>query len=82
MTDVFVSITMALLLFPLFLIISFLIKIDSNGPVFYLQERVGEKTKSLTRLIKFRSMLNNAEEESGPIWAEISMTVASRELEK
>ena len=69
MTDLLVSITMVLLLFPLFIIIFFLIKFDSNGPVFYLQERVG-KNKKPYRLIKFRSMRNNAEEESGPVWAE------------
>ena len=69
MTDVLVSITLALLLLPLTLITSFLIKVDSNGPVFYLQERVGENKKPY-RLIKFRSMRHNAEEKSGPVWAE------------
>ena len=69
MTDILASFTLFLLLFPLLLVVSFLIKIDSNGPVFYLQERVG-KNKKPYRLIKFRSMRHNAEEESGPVWAE------------
>lgn len=42
-------------LFPFFLLIGLLIKLDSAGPVFYLQERVGEKGK-LFNLFKFRTM--------------------------
>jgi sugar transferase (PEP-CTERM system associated) len=57
-----------ILLSPLILIISILIKIDSRGPVFYKQERAGENGR-VFRLIKFRSMLANAET-NGPVWAE------------
>jgi sugar transferase (PEP-CTERM system associated) len=56
------------LLSPLILMISILIKIDSRGPIFYRQERVGENGK-LFKLLKFRSMLENAEA-NGPVWAE------------
>jgi lipopolysaccharide/colanic/teichoic acid biosynthesis glycosyltransferase len=55
------------LLSPLILIISILIKIDSRGPVFYKQERVGERGK-IFKLLKFRSMINEAEA-NGPVWA-------------
>jgi len=55
------------LLFPLILIVSILIKIDSRGPVFYKQERVGENGK-VFKLLKFRSMVQNAEV-NGPVWA-------------
>lgn len=44
-----------LLLFPFFILIAFLIKVDSTGPVFYLQERVG-KDNVLFKLFKFRTM--------------------------
>jgi len=44
------------------------IKLDSAGPVFYLQERVG-KDEKLFRVIKFRSMHEGAEKSSGPVWA-------------
>lgn len=44
-----------ILLFPFFLLIGLLIKFDSAGPVFYLQERVGENGK-LFNLVKFRTM--------------------------
>ena len=57
-----------ILLSPLILIISILIKIDSRGPVFYKQERTGENER-VFRLIKFRSMVANAET-NGPVWAE------------
>jgi lipopolysaccharide/colanic/teichoic acid biosynthesis glycosyltransferase len=44
-----------LVLSPLFLVIGFIIKVTSPGPVFYIQERVG-KQKQLFRFVKFRSM--------------------------
>jgi len=56
-----------ILLSPLILIISILIKIDSSGPVFYRQERVGERGKTF-KLLKFRSMVESAET-NGPVWA-------------
>jgi sugar transferase (PEP-CTERM system associated) len=57
-----------ILLSPLILIISILIKIESRGPVFYKQERVGERGK-IFKLLKFRSMVEEAEA-NGPVWAE------------
>jgi len=56
------------LLSPLILMISILIKIDSRGPIFYRQERVGENGK-VFKLLKFRSMVENAEA-NGPVWAD------------
>ena len=56
-----------ILLSPLILILSILIKLDSRGAVFYRQERVGENGK-VFNLLKFRSMVENAEE-NGPVWA-------------
>ena len=55
------------LLSPFILVISVLIKIDSRGPVFYKQERVGENGK-IFKLLKFRSMVEEAEA-NGPVWA-------------
>ena len=64
----FIFSLIGLLLFsPLMLVISLLIKIDSPGPVFYRQERVGENGK-IFNLLKFRSMRENAESQ-GPVWA-------------
>lgn len=50
-----------LLLFPLFIIIIFLVKISSPGLIIYSQERVGRNGR-IFHLYKFRSMVNNAEQ--------------------
>lgn len=46
-------------LFPLFLLIAILVKLDSPGPVFYAHTRVGKKGRKFT-CYKFRSMIPNA----------------------
>lgn len=50
-----------ILLSPVMLIVAIAIKIDSRGPVFFTQERVGKNGKKF-RMYKFRSMVINAEE--------------------
>lgn len=59
--DIVVSIASMILLLPLFLIIGFAIKIDSKGPVFFKQERLG-KNGTVFKIIKFRTMVDNAEQ--------------------
>jgi lipopolysaccharide/colanic/teichoic acid biosynthesis glycosyltransferase len=56
-----------MLLFPVSIMISIAIKLDSKGPIFYRQEREGEDGK-IFHLLKFRSMCVNAEA-NGPVWA-------------
>lgn len=53
--DIFASGVGLLVLSPLFLILAIWIKLDSNGPVFYRQVRVGKGNKDF-RIFKFRSM--------------------------
>jgi sugar transferase (PEP-CTERM system associated) len=53
---------------PLFPIIALLIRLDSPGPVLYRQIRVGKGDRLIT-IYKFRSMRQDAETESGAIWA-------------
>jgi Undecaprenyl-phosphate glucose phosphotransferase len=53
---------------PLMLAISFLIKLTSGGPILYRQERVGMDGHPF-QMLKFRTMNEDAEKETGPIWA-------------
>jgi len=53
---------------PLWLLFSMAILLEDGRPVFYLQERVG-KNGRIFRAIKFRSMIKDAEKESGPVQA-------------
>jgi len=53
---------------PLMMLVAFLIKLESPGPVFYVQERMGLDAKPFW-MIKFRSMREDAEAETGPVWA-------------
>src|SRR5262249_19202914 len=52
---------------PIMLLTAIAIKLESRGPVLYTQERVGEHNR-LFRIIKFRSMVVDAEKD-GPVWA-------------
>ncbi|MFA4966605.1 MAG: sugar transferase [Candidatus Margulisiibacteriota bacterium] len=61
MVDIISSAALLVILSPVFLLITILIKIDSRGPVFFKQERVG-KDGRLFGMFKFRSMIRNAEE--------------------
>jgi exopolysaccharide biosynthesis polyprenyl glycosylphosphotransferase len=58
--DVFVSGSMLILLFPLFIVIFLLVKFVSSGPVFYISRRSGRKGIEFN-LLKFRSMVSNAD---------------------
>ena len=58
--DVVSSLLVILLLFPLFIVISIWISIDSRGGVFYKQSRVGKDGKEFW-LLKFRSMSKGAD---------------------
>ena len=57
----------AILSLPLVVLTAILIKLDSRGPIFYRQERVGKNGRPFV-LAKFRSMRVDAEE-AGPVWA-------------
>ena len=54
---------------PLLLLTAILIKIESRGPILYSQERVGFNGRPF-RIHKFRSMQQDAETVSGPVWAQ------------
>jgi Undecaprenyl-phosphate glucose phosphotransferase len=54
---------------PMALVIAVLIKLTSPGPVFYRQKRVGLDGKAFD-IIKVRTMRIDAEEKTGPVWAQ------------
>lgn len=59
--DVFLTLISMIFVLPLSIIISILIKLDSNGPIIYKQRRLGKNGKIFT-IYKFRTMVSNAEE--------------------
>jgi len=67
--DIVVSLLVLVTFLPLWIIIGLAIRIDSRGPVFYKQRRVGKNGKLFT-MYKFRSMVVGAEAMTGPKWAE------------
>jgi len=62
------AVVLTVLLAPIGLLVAIAVKLESSGPVFYTQERVGLGGRSF-RVIKFRSMRQDAESASGPVWA-------------
>jgi len=69
LTDILFSFIMLVMFLPVILATAILIKIDSKGPVFFSQSRVGQKGK-IYNVFKFRSMIIDAEKQSGPVWAQ------------
>jgi sugar transferase (PEP-CTERM system associated) len=65
-----VAVIGAALSLPIALLTAIAIKVESPGPIFYKQERVGKNGRRFT-IIKFRSMRQDAEQ-SGPQWAAAS----------
>ncbi len=87
--DILLSSIGLIVMAPVFALLAVIIKIDSRGPVFYAQERIGlnrrrthGNTGSRTqerrcrdtfgrpfRIYKLRTMIVNAEKDTGPVWA-------------
>ena len=58
--DVLLSVIALIVLLPLYVILAILVKISSQGPVFFLQERIGKNGKPF-QIIKYRTMYVDAE---------------------
>lgn len=58
--DVTLSVFAIIIFSPFYLIIPMLIKLDSKGPVFFVQQRLGENSKPF-KFLKFRTMVQNAQ---------------------
>ncbi|MBD2197796.1 MULTISPECIES: sugar transferase [Calothrix] len=59
--DIVFSLFVLIVFFPVYLILALLIALSSEGPIFYVQERVGKNYKPFN-CIKFRTMVSNADE--------------------
>jgi Undecaprenyl-phosphate glucose phosphotransferase len=68
MFDLILGTLILVIVSPMILIISLLIKLTSKGPIFYRQERVGMDGR-IFQMLKFRTMKVDSEKETGPIWA-------------
>lgn len=72
LSDILIAIIGLVITLPLFPLIAIAIKLDSPGPVFYRQLRIGKATHHhvvLFNMIKFRTMRIDAESKSGATWA-------------
>lgn len=67
--DVLLSMMMLVLAAPLIGLIALMVKLGSKGPVFFSQDRLGVH-KTPFRCHKFRTMVKDAEEKSGPVWSQ------------
>jgi len=68
--DIFLSSILLVLSLPILLVSAIIIKLESPGPVFYRQERVGQYGTTF-RLFKLRSMRRDAEK-NGAVWAAVN----------
>ena len=66
--SILLCIVLLILTLPILLLTMIAVKLDSKGPVFYKQKRVGRNGR-VFNLVKFRSMRQDAEKETGPVWS-------------
>lgn len=66
--DITISVLVLVLGFPFWLMLALIIKFDSKGPLIFKQERIGQYGAPFI-INKFRTMIANAEKNSGPVWA-------------
>ena len=67
--DVIVSLLILIITLPVTIPTAIVIKLDSEGPVFFRQTRCG-MNDTVFKIVKFRSMFNDAEKLTGPIWSQ------------
>ena len=66
--DVLVSFIILTISLPVIVVSAIAIKFDSKGPVFFTQKRCGMNAE-IFKMIKFRSMFQDAEKKTGPVWS-------------
>lgn len=68
LSDILLSLALITVTAPIMLLTSIIIKIESPGPLLFRQRRMGRGGREF-ELLKFRSMVQDAEKRSGPAWA-------------
>jgi exopolysaccharide biosynthesis polyprenyl glycosylphosphotransferase len=68
-SDIVFTLIILTFILPFLIMLAILIKLDSPGPIFYMQKRVGLDGKEFW-MYKFRSMRTGAEEREGPAWSQ------------
>ena len=69
--DVFMSLVGLIVAAPIMLAVAAAVRLTSRGPVLYSQQRVGQHGRVFT-VHKFRSMQDDAEKETGAVWARVN----------
>lgn len=69
LVDIVCATLLLTLALPVIIVTAILIKLESRGPIFYSQERLGANGVGF-QISKFRSMRADAESSSGPVWAQ------------
>jgi exopolysaccharide biosynthesis polyprenyl glycosylphosphotransferase len=64
--DVMLAVLFLTVTSPILILTALVIKLDSRGPVFFRQERLGQKGRTF-KILKFRTMVENADQ-CGPLW--------------
>ena len=65
--DLFFAMLIGIFAAPVIILAAIIVKLESKGPVFFIQERIGEGNRKFN-IVKFRSMTTDAEKD-GPQWA-------------
>ena len=66
MVDILISLIGLIFLFPLLLLVAVLVKLDSAGPIFFRQERIGLRFRPF-QILKFRTMIHDVQRRGGLI---------------
>jgi len=65
--DLFFAMLIGIFAAPVIILAAIIVKLESKGPIFFIQERIGEGNRKFN-IVKFRSMTTDAEK-NGPQWA-------------
>ena len=66
--DILLSVALVPVLIPIWVVLAILIKLESKGPIIFCQTRIGKGGRPFV-LYKFRTMMDGAEQDTGPVWA-------------